>query len=79
MPNHPGVTGRKSGELDLVDDPILSEPECAKYLGVAAVTLRRMRKRGKIAFVQLSANRLGYRRSQANALLTARTHEAVAS
>jgi predicted site-specific integrase-resolvase len=73
MLTHPGVTGRKSGQAEVVYDPILSEPETAKYIGVSAVTLRRMRKAGKVAYIQLSENRIGYRQSQANALLDERT------
>jgi hypothetical protein len=63
MIDHPGVTGRKSGQDDplLVDDPVRSEPETAKYLGVSVVTLRRWRKAGKIGYIQLSDNRVGYR------------------
>jgi hypothetical protein len=79
----PGITGRKPGQSEisfhLVDDPIISEPECAKYIGVSVITLRRMRKRGEIAFVQVSENRIGYRRSYANRLLDQRTVNATAA
>jgi hypothetical protein len=63
MLNHPGVTGRKPGQASshLVDDPVRSEPETAKYLGVSTITLRRWRKAGKIGYIQLSDNRVGYR------------------
>jgi hypothetical protein len=40
MAQHPGVTGRKA---NLADDPVLSETETAKYLGINIITLRRMR------------------------------------
>jgi predicted DNA-binding transcriptional regulator AlpA len=78
MPNHPGVTGRKSGGQTnpAIDDPIFTEPEMAKRLRISAVTLRRMRKRGEIAFVQLTSNRVGYRQSHGDALLASRTVEA---
>jgi hypothetical protein len=35
----------------IVDDPIISEPEAAKYIGVSVVTMRRMRKAGRVAYV----------------------------
>jgi predicted site-specific integrase-resolvase len=72
---NPGITGRKPGqaEANFIDDPIISEPECAKYIGVSIVTLRRMRWAGKIAYVQITDKRLGYRRSTANKLLADRT------
>jgi hypothetical protein len=48
------INGR-NGQVDPNDDPIISEPECAKYIGVSIVTLRRMRWAGKIAYVRISA------------------------
>jgi hypothetical protein len=71
MTAHPGVTGRKS--YNLADDPVLSEPETAKYIGVSLITLRRLRWAGKVSYVQISDNRIGYRRSQANEILDSRT------
>jgi predicted site-specific integrase-resolvase len=62
-----------------IDDPIISEPEAAKYIGVSVVTMRRMRKAGRIAYVQLSENRIGYRRSAINRLLDANTIPATAA
>ena len=70
MTAHPGVTGRKP---NFVDDPVLSEPETARYIGVSLITLRRLRWAGKVPFIQLSENRIGYRRSMANEILDSRT------
>ena len=70
MTAHPGVTGRKP---NIVDDPVLSEPETAKYIGISLITLMRMRRAGKVPYVQISENRIGYRRSMANQILDART------
>jgi predicted site-specific integrase-resolvase len=56
-----------------VDDPVLSERETADYCGIAEVSLRRMRKAGKIPYIQISENRIGYRRSMANRILDSRT------
>jgi predicted site-specific integrase-resolvase len=72
------VTGRKSGGIanPAIDDPIFTEPEMAKRLRISAVTLRRMRKRGEIGFVQLTSNRIAYRQSHGDALLASRTVEA---
>ena len=56
-----------------VDDPVLSEPETAKYIGVSLITLTRMRRAGRVPYIQLSENRIGYRRSMANEILDART------
>jgi predicted site-specific integrase-resolvase len=70
MTAHPGVTGRKP---NIVDDPVLSEPETAKYIGISLITLMRMRRAGKIPYIQISENRVGYRRSMANEILDART------
>jgi predicted site-specific integrase-resolvase len=70
----------RNGQVDsnLADDPIISELECARYIGVSPITLARMRKAGKIAYVRISDKRLGYRRSTANKLLDARTIHATA-
>jgi hypothetical protein len=75
MTAHPGVTGRKSVQtsVNLADDPVWSEPETAKYLGVSLITLRRLRWARKVPYVQISDNRVGYRRSQANEILDSRT------
>jgi predicted site-specific integrase-resolvase len=70
MTAHPGVTGRKP---NLVDDPVWSELETAKYIGVSLITLMRMRRAGKVPYIQISENRIGYRRSMANQILDART------
>jgi hypothetical protein len=73
---HPGITGRKSGSSEthnLADDPVLSEPETAAYIGVSLITLRRLRWARKVPYVQLSENRIGYRRSMANEILDSRT------
>jgi hypothetical protein len=56
-----------------IDDPILSEPETAKYLGVSIITLRRLRWAGRVPYIQISENRIGYRRSMANQIIDART------
>ena len=59
MLNHPGVTGRKSGN-PAIDDPIYTEAEMAERLRVSVFTLRRWRKAGKIAFIQLTQRTIGY-------------------
>jgi hypothetical protein len=56
-----------------IDDPVLSEPETARYIGVSLITLRRLRWAGRVPYIQLSQNRIGYRRSMANAILDERT------
>jgi predicted site-specific integrase-resolvase len=60
-------------EANSADNPILSELECAKYLGISVATMRRLRNAGKIAYVQISDHRIGYRRSTLNKLLDERT------
>jgi hypothetical protein len=75
MPAHPGATGRKSGQADTVYDPVFTEPETAEYIGVSIFTLRRWRKAGKVPYVQLSDRLIGYRQSQRDAILKARTVE----
>jgi predicted site-specific integrase-resolvase len=60
-------------------DPVLSEPEAAEYIGLSVVTLRRMRKRGEVEYIQLSEHRVGYRQSQADKLLDARTVQPTAA
>jgi predicted site-specific integrase-resolvase len=69
---HP-IAGRNPAIFDLVNDPIINEPDGAKYLGVSLATIRRLRRAGKIAYVQISDKRLGYRRSTLNRLLDDRT------
>jgi predicted site-specific integrase-resolvase len=70
MTAHPGITGRKP---NFVDDPVWSERETAKYIGVSLITLMRLRRAGKVPYVQISEHRIGYRRSMANEILDART------
>jgi hypothetical protein len=55
------------------DDPVFTEAETAKYIGVSVITLRRMRWARKVPYIQISEHRIGYRRSMANAILEART------
>jgi hypothetical protein len=71
----PGVTGRKAlgTSANLADDPLFSESETAKYLGISVFTLRRLRKRREIPFIQISEGRFAYRRSMANQIADART------
>jgi hypothetical protein len=56
-----------------IDDPVLSEPETARYIGVSLITLRRLRWAGRVPYIQISENRIGYRRSMANEILDSRT------
>jgi predicted DNA-binding transcriptional regulator AlpA len=58
------------------DDPVFTEPEMAKRLGFSLSTLQRKRRRGEISYIQLSDNRVGYRKSHGDALLDARTVKA---
>jgi predicted site-specific integrase-resolvase len=60
-------------------DPVLSEPDAANYLGLSHDTLKRIRKRGEIDYIKLSPNRVGYRRSQCDKLLTDCTVRATVS
>lgn len=55
-------------------DPILSEEELAKWLDTSRPTLQRQRSDGSgPPFVQLSARRIGYRKSTIERWLAART------
>jgi predicted site-specific integrase-resolvase len=59
------------------NDWVLSETAFAKKIGLSLVTVRRMRRRGEIEYIQLSEHRIGYRDSYAEKLLDARTVKAV--
>jgi hypothetical protein len=81
MATHPGVTGRKSGQAlnPAINDPILTEAEMAERLRVSVFTLRRWRKQGKIAFIQLTQRTIGYRQSYGDRLLDAHTVQPTAA
>jgi len=51
----------------------MTEPECAKYCGISDITLKRMRRAGKVEYVQLTDRRIGYRLSQADKIIADRT------
>jgi predicted site-specific integrase-resolvase len=76
--SHPGVTGRKSGQFSN-PDPILTEAEMAERLRVSIFTLRRWRKQGKIAFIQLTQRTIGYRQSFGDRLIDAHTIQSTAA
>jgi hypothetical protein len=63
----------------LPEDPVLTEPVFAKKIGLSLFTVRRMRRRGEIEYIQHSEHRIGYRNSYAEKLLTDRTVKAVTS
>jgi predicted DNA-binding transcriptional regulator AlpA len=64
--------------MDSTFDPILNEEELAKWLDVSRPTLQRQRSDGGgPPFVQLSARRIGYRKSRVEQWLEARTIERV--
>jgi hypothetical protein len=75
MTSQPGVTGRKSGQSEpafnpaIINDPIYTEREMAARLRVSIFTLRRWRKVGKIAYIQLTERTFGYRQSFGDRLL----------
>jgi predicted DNA-binding transcriptional regulator AlpA len=55
-------------------DPILSEPEYRAWTGISAPTAQRQRSEGTgPPFVQLSARRIGYRKSAVERWLEKRT------
>lgn len=47
-------------------DPIASQIEAARVLGISVDTLRNLRKTGKLKAVQVSARRVGVRHSELN-------------
>jgi predicted DNA-binding transcriptional regulator AlpA len=64
--------------MDSTFDPILNEEELAKWLDVSRPTLQRQRSDGGgPPFIQLSARRIGYRKSRVEQWLEARTIERV--
>ena len=59
---------------DILLDPILSEEDLAKWLDISRPTLQRMRSDGTgPPFIQLSERRVGYRKSEVDRWLDART------
>lgn len=57
-----------------IADPLLNEKQLAAWLGVSLPSLHRLRSAGNgPPFVQLSARRIGYRRSAVERWLEART------
>jgi hypothetical protein len=61
-------------ENEAADRPVvLTEPAFAKKIGLSLFTVRRMRKRGEIEYIRLSAHRIGYKESYAERLLAQRT------
>jgi predicted DNA-binding transcriptional regulator AlpA len=55
-------------------DPLLTERELSAWVGVSVPNLQRMRSNGTgPRYVQLSPRRIGYRKSDVEAWLTART------
>ena len=64
--------------MDNAFDPILNEEELAAWLDISRPTLQRQRSDGGgPPFVQLSARRIGYRKSVVEQWLVARTIERV--
>ena len=60
--------------MDNAFDPILNEEELAEWLDISRPTLQRQRSDGSgPPFVQLSARRIGYRKSAVEQWLVART------
>jgi predicted DNA-binding transcriptional regulator AlpA len=60
------------------DQCLLTEKELAKWLGLSLPTLQRMRSAGRgPRFVKLSLRRVGYRPSEVEAWLAARTLERI--
>ena len=56
------------------EDRVLGEKEVSAWLGVSLPNLQRMRSSGSgPRYVQLSARRIGYRKSAVEAWLTSRT------
>jgi predicted DNA-binding transcriptional regulator AlpA len=59
-------------------DPILTEKHISGWLGLSLPSLQRMRSNGSgPSFVQLSQRRIGYRRSDVEAWLAARTTDRI--
>jgi predicted DNA-binding transcriptional regulator AlpA len=59
-------------------DPLLTEKELSAWLGLSLPNLQRMRSNGTgPRYVQLSARRLAYRKSNVEAWLAARTIDRV--
>lgn len=61
-------------------DPILTEREYRAWLGISAPTAQRQRSEGNgPPFIQLSERRIGYRKSEVERWLAARTIDRVGS
>jgi predicted DNA-binding transcriptional regulator AlpA len=59
-------------------DPLLTEKELSAWVGVSLPNLQRMRSNGTgPRYVQLSPRRIGYRKSDVEAWLTARTTDRI--
>jgi predicted DNA-binding transcriptional regulator AlpA len=59
-------------------DPLLTEKELSAWLGVSIPNLQRMRSNGTgPRYVQLSPRRIGYRKSEVEFWLTARTTDRI--
>jgi predicted DNA-binding transcriptional regulator AlpA len=59
-------------------DPLLTEKELSVWVGVSIPNLQRMRSNGTgPRYVQLSPRRIGYRKSDVEAWLTARTTDRI--
>jgi predicted DNA-binding transcriptional regulator AlpA len=55
-------------------DPLLTEKQLSTWLGVSLPSLQRMRSNGTgPKFIQLSERRIGYRKSEVETWLSART------
>lgn len=64
--------------MDKAFDPILNEEELAEWLDISRPTLQRQRSDGGgPPFIQLSARRIGYRKSAVEQWLEARTIQRV--
>jgi hypothetical protein len=61
---------------NLIDDLVLTEPAFAKKIGLSVATVRRQRWAGKLDYIELSDNRIGYRESYADRLIDERTVKA---
>ena len=61
-------------------DPLLTEKELSAWLRVSIPNLQRMRSNGTgPRYVQLSPRRIGYRKSEVESWLTARTTDRIGS
>ena len=59
-------------------DPILTEKHVSAWIGLSLPSLQRMRSNGSgPRFIQLSERRIGYRRSDVEAWLAARTTDRI--